>query len=255
MIRKSLWAIFLASLICSIAAGNPPDQIYYRDGAIESGRILDEHKGVYTFQSGQGGRTAPVPKEKIRFVLYGNGSASKDRLGLEALRRDFPESQLQSVRFLSAEAFGEGVLRAVRSAKKTIYMTTYSLSGAQSGRIGEIFDALGERASAGVKVYIISSAGAGTHAGVRIRALNSAEKLAATGVRVRFITSSKVQHKKLVIVDSATVFLGSSNLTLSGVSKNIEINVSVTAPEFASRAVADFRSLLRRAKAPDKISF
>ena len=106
-----------------------------------------------------------------------------------------------------------------------------------------------------MKVYIISSAGAGTHAGVRIRALNSAEKLAATGVRVRFITSSKVQHKKLVIVDSAIVFLGSSNLTLSGVSKNIEINVSVTAPEFASRAVADFRSLLRRAKAPDKISF
>jgi len=255
MSRARVLAIYFALLISAVAADQRPDRIYYRDGTIESGRVLDERKGIYTFQSGPGGRTAPVSKEKVRFVLYGNGTAAGDRLGLQALRREFPESGPQTVRFLTAQAFGDDVLRAVRAAKKTIYMTTYSLSDSRRGRIGEIFEALGERAGAGVKVYIVSPVGAGTHAGVRIRALNAAEKLAAAGIKVRFITRGKVQHKKLVIVDEAIVFLGSSNLTQSGVTKNIEMNVVVASPEFALRAVEDFRSLRRRARTPEKVAF
>jgi phosphatidylserine/phosphatidylglycerophosphate/cardiolipin synthase-like enzyme len=235
-------------LACGLGA--IADQVYFRDGTSEAGTVISEHNGVYTFQGRQRG-TYPLAKEKVRFVVYEDAATAVERLRLEDLLSRCADPVPAAVDILPAEAYAEAVLEAVRGARKYIYVMTYNLSGGQSGTLADLYQALQERAAAGVKVYIIVPGGSRAAAGVKIASQNYAEKLAASGIQVRFLRQAKVQHKKLIIVDTRKAFLGSSNLTAAALSDNVELNIATEQPAFVREAVADFRSMLRRAKAPD----
>jgi phosphatidylserine/phosphatidylglycerophosphate/cardiolipin synthase-like enzyme len=131
-----------------------PDRIFFRDGSSKQGRVVADTNGVYTFAEA-GGPTVPVRRNTVRFVVYGDEKTVKERLGIDAFQAQCTDTD---IRILPAESFGAEILQQVQSAKKFIYMTTYSLSGSESGRMGEIFEALKERAQAGVKVYLIAPA-------------------------------------------------------------------------------------------------
>lgn len=231
------------------------DRLVLRDGSVRRGSILSDVGESYTLRDAVTRSTEPVRKNTVRFAIYGEGVDVGERLGLDGLRGRVADGAPRAIRVLPAEAFGREIIEAARAAKKYIYVATYNLSGVERGGTREFFDVLEERARAGVKVYVLVSAGSRTAAGVKIRVLNTAEALADSGVQVRFITGSKVMHKKLVIVDTRLAFVGSSNLTGAGVGGNIELSIATEAPGFVAEAVEDFRSMIRRAKPPHKVTF
>jgi phosphatidylserine/phosphatidylglycerophosphate/cardiolipin synthase-like enzyme len=243
----------LAWLVALSAAAQELDRMYFRDGSMQAGKVLSEDRGIYMFRAGNGGGSAPIGKERVRFVIY--GEAAEDRLGLVEARAHCTAATPVPVQVLPARDFGREAVAAVRGATSYVYVMTYNLSGSQSGVIAEFYEALQERARDGVKVYVIAPGGSRAHAAVKIRSMNFAETLAASGVQVRFLTDTKVQHKKLLIVDNRRVFLGSSNLTSAAVGDNLELNVAVEEPAFVEEAVKDFRALRARAKAPHEVGF
>ena len=229
------------------------DRIYFRDGTTVTGRIVSDGGDRYVFSPADAWTTSTIAKERVRFVVYGDQEHISDRLGLDAFRSLCTDAAPTRIRFLPASVFGKEATEAIASAKESIYVMTYTLTGSTTGQIGRLYAALKERAESGAKVYLVAPSGARTHAGVRIRAMNAVEDLAASGVRVRFLDGTIVQHKKLIIIDKVTVFIGSSNLSSAGVSKNVEMNVRIDAPAFATEALEDVRSLLRRAKKPERV--
>jgi phosphatidylserine/phosphatidylglycerophosphate/cardiolipin synthase-like enzyme len=231
------------------------DRIIFLDGSSRDGRVLAENNGVYTFQPAGAASTTPLAKDRIRFVVYGEAETREHTMGLVGLREQCADRGPRPVRILTAEAFADRVLDAIRSATKSVYLTTYSLREGRSGVHAEIFNALEERARDGVRVYLLVPAGPRAGAGVRIRAINYAERLARSGIRARFLTGRKIQHRKVAIIDERRAFVGSSNLSRAGLTGNIEMNIETEAPEFCREALADLRSLLRRAKPPHEVTF
>jgi phosphatidylserine/phosphatidylglycerophosphate/cardiolipin synthase-like enzyme len=65
----------------------------------------------------------------------------------------------------------------------------------------------------------------------------------------------RVLHKKLIIIDQETVFLGSANLTLAGMYNNNELNVQITSRSFAEDCVADYREMLNLASERNELDF
>ena len=57
----------------------------------------------------------------------------------------------------------------------------------------------------------------------------------------------KVQHKKVVLVDNETVWLGSANLTLNAMAYNEEMSLRTRDRELVRLASADFDELKERA--------
>ncbi len=251
--HRATFVLFTAMAWCGgdPAFGEEPDRMYFRDGSMQAGKVLSEDRGIYMFRGDNG--SAPIGKERARFVIY--GEADDERLGLVEARAHCTEKSIVTVPVLPAKDFGREAVAAVRGAKSYIYVMTYNLSGSQSGVIAEFYEALQERARDGVKVYVIAPGGSRAHASVKISSMNFAETLSASGVQVRFLTDSKVQHKKLLIIDNRKVFVGSSNLTSAAVKDNLELNVVIEEPAFVAEAVKDFRALRARAKAPHEVGF
>jgi phosphatidylserine/phosphatidylglycerophosphate/cardiolipin synthase-like enzyme len=61
------------------------------------------------------------------------------------------------------------------------------------------------------------------------------------------VSERKAQHKKLLMVDGALVFLGSSNLTAAGTQHSEEMNLRVHSQAFARQVATDFKRLRVRA--------
>jgi phosphatidylserine/phosphatidylglycerophosphate/cardiolipin synthase-like enzyme len=64
---------------------------------------------------------------------------------------------------------------------------------------------------------------------------------------VLFMQDYKVQHKKVVLVDNETVWLGSANLTLNALAYNEEMSLRTSDREVARQAAADYAEMRKRA--------
>jgi len=105
-----------------------------------------------------------------------------------------------------------------------------------------------------VEVVFICEFSGGTRPSMRHATLNFADTLSRDHIQVLFVQGNKPMHKKMIIVDSRTVLLGSSNLTLAGTQYSNEINVRIRSERFARRAMADAERLRARAKPASQLN-
>lgn len=245
---KPFQNIMIAMLLASSTAGAAPDRIYLRDGQEFDGQILNEQRGHYVFQPTSS--TSPlqqIPKEAVKFVLYGNPDRAEQTLGLNRALQVGADDSDASATILPTEAFGQALTPTVQAATQSIWIAAYYISGNITGPIEEFYDTIRAKARAGVDVVLICEFSAGTRPAIRHATLNYAETLARDGVTVRFIQGYKTMHKKMIIVDEKTVLLGSANLTVAGTVGSNEMNVRINSPAFARKAADDFTRLREKA--------
>ena len=251
MMRCRSWyvCIFAIWLACELGTfrAQALDKLYLRDGTSLAGQIVSQNNDTYVF-SGSGFGTTPIAKSKVRFALYGDSKKASKTLGLNEVRKHISSPSQTTILVLPTEAFGREVNHAVRNAKQSIQLMTYRLGSGHSSSSREFFSLLKEKAKAKKKVTVIVPFGSQTHPEVKKASISYGQELAKVGIQVRYVQKRKVQHKKLILVDGKTVFVGSSNLTSAGMSKNAEMNVKITHPGFVKEAKKDFTSMLRMAK-------
>ena len=225
-----------------------PDRVYLRDGRELEGLILGEQREQYTFRANSSG-AAPqrIPKDAVKFVLYGDHAKAAQVLGLKQDSQMGPNASAASATILPTEAFGQALTPTVQAATQSIWIAACYISGNITGPIQEFYDTIREKARAGLDVVLVCEFSAGTQPAIRHATLNYADTLSQSGVTVLFIQEYKTMHKKMIIVDGKTVLLGSSNLTVAGTVGSDEMNVRVDSPDFARRAAADFARLREKA--------
>lgn len=239
------FAALLLALTTSLATS---DRVYLRDGQIMDGQVMGESRGQYAFRaSATTSSPQQIPKDAVKFVVYGDPAKARQVLGLDRAIRLGKDADMTSVTILPTEAFGRALGPAVQTATQSIWVTAYYLSGHLSGPIQEFYEGLRERARAGLDVVMICEFSTGTRPSVRHATLNFTEELSRDGITVLFIQGGKTMHKKMIIIDGKTVLLGSSNLTVAGTMGSNEMNVRVDSPAFARRAASDFARLRDRA--------
>ena len=54
----------------------------------------------------------------------------------------------------------------------------------------------------------------------------------------------RILHKKMILVDNQSAFLGSANLTMAGTLQSDEMNVEIRQPAFVTRMHKDFEILM-----------
>ena len=153
-----------------------------------------------------------------------------------------------SVVFLPTPAFGKDLVAGVAKAQRYIHVLAYNMQGDTASQMtGAFFNTLREKAAAGVEVVIILEFGPGTNPRTKNTVKNFASSLSQSGIQVLFMQDYKVQHKKVVLVDNETVWLGSANLTLNALAYNEEMSLRTSDREVARQAAADYAEMRKRA--------
>ncbi len=227
------------------------DKALLRDGSVLEGQIVMEQADRYQWRK-MDGSTVWLSKPEIKLIRRGLGVAPG--LGKSALS----STELvkpTTVVFLPSSAFGPDLVKGVKNAQKSIFITSYNTSEGLYGPLAEFQNILKQKAKEGVEVVLIAEFGPGTSAYLKRDVLDFASTLTADGIQVKFMQNYKVLHKKLVVVDGQTVWLGSSNLTMAGMGISNESNVRIQDPLVAGQAADDFRRLLEIAKPMSELNY
>jgi len=246
----SLRCIFFLFLLLSPLIGQAQtasfDLIRLRNGRELSGRIIQNTSSGYVLiPTGAPTQIKRIPREATAFVLYANPTQAAKLLGLDSAAKSLCKAPTPAeIRLLAAEPFGKALLEAVHSAKKSIWISAYYFSDSRSAPIKEFYITLREKADAGVKVIILAENSTASPPSMRRANVNFAAELSREGIHA-FLWSgtNKALHKKLIIVDSRLLLLGSSNLSLAGTYGSIEMNILTTAPYIVQPAIEDFQDL------------
>ncbi len=225
------------------------DRIFLRDGRLMAGQWMGSQSSrcQWRFSDGQ-----ILWMEKPAIQLLWREPQSGSENGLPRVAEAIPA--VKAV-FLPQSTFGLDLLEGVKKARKSIYIATYNLSEGQYGPLEEFYDVLRQKGQAGVEVVLVTEFGPGTSAFLKRSVLNFASTLATGDIQVRFMQDYKVMHKKLVVVDGETVWLGSANLTTAGLSISSEANVRIQDPAIASQVETDFHRLVRLAKPISELKY
>lgn len=113
----------------------------------------------------------------------------------------------------SAEAL---VLKVIESAKREVRVMAYSFTAAK------VVDALRQARHRGVEVYVIADRKANLSGEDRGRGRSALATLVNAGAQVRVIDAYPIHHDKVLIVDGATVQMGSYNYSASAARSNSE---------------------------------
>lgn len=113
----------------------------------------------------------------------------------------------------SAEAL---VLKVIDSARREIRLMAYSFTAAK------VVDALRQARHRGVEVYVIADRKANLSGEDRGRGRSALATLVNAGAQVRVIDAYAIHHDKVLIVDGATVQMGSYNYSASAARSNSE---------------------------------
>ncbi len=236
------WVIAVAQAV--------PDRIYLRDGRLLEGQVTSEQSAEYFFRDSASTTVQQrIPKDAVKFVVYADPAKAEQVLGLRQAARLVKDNDYASATILPTEAFGQTLGPVVQTATQSIWIAAYYLSGYIQGPIKVFYDTIRAKARSGLDVVMICEFSTGTRPSVKNATLNFATELSRDGVKVLFIRGSKTMHKKMIIIDSTTVLLGSSNLTVAGTMGSNEMNVRVVSLLFARRASIDFNKL-REASIP-----
>ena len=224
------------------------DEISLRNGTSLTGRVLMVQSSSYVFQDNAShGAPQNVPKTAVRYVLYADPTMAERAFGIRSALRH-AEGEASLVRLLPTRPFCQAILEAVQNAQTSIWVSAYYISGSSTSPIKDFYTALEDKARQGLEVIVISEYGPGTTARVREATYNFARTLEQSGVRVLFMSGYRILHKKMILVDNQSAFLGSANLTMAGTLQSDEMNVHIRQPAFIARVRKDFEKIMASAK-------
>ncbi len=254
--RRALNGSFLRVLLFFVVNIVCADQLYLRDDQVLDGKIARASTQGYIFINQTNGISQSIPREAVKFALYTDPKTATKNLDLEKWRKLCGTAgEAIPVEILPAKPFGQAILEAVKQAQTSIWITAYYISGSSTSPIKDFYDVLRIKAEAGLDVCVITEFGPRTSLQLRGATMNFAETLTTSGVHVRYLQESQVLHKKLIIIDGKTVFLGSSNLTWAGVGNSNEMNAKITDAVFAQEVVQNVAVLWKAAKEQDELKF
>ena len=175
----------------------------------------------------------------INFALSGRaGAAGKGKLP--------PFFQSCSLTILENRDYFPALKDAIDRAKKEITLSYYHFKtkGPPGNYPNVILTSLMDAAKRGVKVTILleQSRDDTESTGKDNRATMG--KLRKAGIRVYLDTPEKTTHTKMAVVDGKYTFIGSHNLTQSGLKYNNEISVLIDSPQAAAEASDYIKSLI-----------
>jgi phosphatidylserine/phosphatidylglycerophosphate/cardiolipin synthase-like enzyme len=225
------------------------DRLLLRNGGLLSGQWMGGQPSRHQWR---------LPDGQIRWIDKTTVALLwRDSPGAAQTRRlaDASSAPMSKTVFLPQSTFGSDLLQGVKNARMSILVATYNMSEGLYGLLGEFYDVLRQKAQEGVEVVFVTEFGPGTSAFLKRSVLNFASTLATGGIQVRFMQQYKVMHKKLVVVDGETVWMGSANLTTAGLSVSNEANVRVQDPEVARLAEEDVRRLIPLAKTLSELKY
>jgi len=173
------------------------------------------------------------------FALSGQaGAAGKGKLP--------PSFQGCSVTILENRDYFPALKDAIDRANKEITLSYYHFKtkGPPGNYPNVILTSLMDAAKRGVKVTILleQSRDDTESTGKDNRATMG--KLRKAGIRVYLDTPEKTTHTKMAVVDGKYTFIGSHNLTQSGLKYNNEISVLIDSPQAAAEASDYIKSLI-----------
>ncbi|MGI6599051.1 MAG: phospholipase D-like domain-containing protein [Kiritimatiellia bacterium] len=226
----------------------PPDRILLRhEREWIKGRLVAETRQGYQFID-ERGMMRVVPREAVALLDWADPAKGAAFAELDKMRSWAGLKESASVVFLPTPAFGKDLVAGVAKAQRYIHVLAYNMQGDTASQMtGAFFNTLREKAAAGVEVVIILEFGPGTNPRTKNTVKNFASSLSQSGIQVLFMQDYKVQHKKVVLVDNETVWLGSANLTLNALAYNEEMSLRTSDREVARQAAADYAEMRKRA--------
>lgn len=226
------------------------DEIYLRDGNCVTGAVLALQRENYVVKSDPPAGMQMIPKKAVMFIQYDNPAK-----GAEILKIRPPSArEMAPVELLPTREYGLAVLEAVKQAEKSIWITAYYISGSKGSPVKDFYETLMEKARNGVEVVIIGEYGAGTSTRIRDATFNFCRQLEAEGVKIHLLKERRILHKKMVVIDGQTAYIGSSNLTLAGVYHNDELNLMTQYTPFVDFVKKDMERLRVRTVPPDELN-
>ena len=249
---KATMIALIAGMTVSIPqvahAQAPKDRILLRhEREWLKGSMVAETRQGYQFID-ETGAMRVVPKEQVAMVDWANPAKGVAFAELDKMRAWAGLKESTTVVFLPTPAFGKDLVAGVAKAKKSIHVLAFNAQGDTASKMtGEFFNVLRAKAAEGVEVVLILEFGSGTNPRAKNLVKNFGEKLALSDIQVLYMQEYKVQHKKVVLVDDVTVWLGSANLTLNAMVYNEEMSLRTSDKETVRRAAADFDGLRKKA--------
>ncbi|MDO8723813.1 MAG: phospholipase D-like domain-containing protein [Syntrophales bacterium] len=174
----------------------------------------------------------------LNFALSGQaGAAGKGKLP--------PSFQGCSVTILENRDYFPALKDAIDRANKEITLSSYHFKtkGPPGNYPNVILTSLMDAAKRGVKVTILleQSRDDTENTGDNRETMG---KLRKAGLIVYLDTPEKTTHTKMAVVDGKYTFIGSHNLTQSGLQYNNEISVLIDSPQAAAEASDYIKSLI-----------
>jgi phosphatidylserine/phosphatidylglycerophosphate/cardiolipin synthase-like enzyme len=251
-----IWGIVTFCLFVFIAPLQAQDVIHLRNGGALRGNIVSETDEGYRVALGSGGSMTNLSRHAVAYVIYESSQKARRFLALSEMPQTFGAREQATIHFLPPEAFGEAILREAKNAKERVWILAYYISGASRSIIADFYGSLMEGASKrNLDVRVIAEFSSSTAKPIRHATLEFSKDLQAKSVKVTFMQERRTLHKKILLLDRDKVFLGSSNLTMAGVSMNDDFNVLVESPAFAEAVARDFLRLSKRAKPSAELKY
>jgi len=243
----------LISLPPAVAAVES-DILLLRSGDQIEGQFIRQHQGFIQFRDKQG-VAKRLPLRDIKLLRFGDADRASTWNNTESLRRRLRLKEQNSVRILPTETLAPDVIHGIRNAKESIQILSYNMRGSSQPPVGEFYKLLCEKATAGLDVTIVLEFGSGTSKRIRDRVMQFGEYLRTSGVKVLYLQEYKIMHKKVIIVDDKTVWLGSANLTSAAMTSNEEMNIRTSAPKVVAQAIEDFAAMCEKALPAEKLKY
>lgn len=175
----------------------------------------------------------------LNFALSGQaGAAGKGKLP--------PSFQGCSVTILENRDYFPALKDAIDRANKEIALSYYHFKtkGPPSNYPNVILTSLMDAAKRGVKVTILLEQGRDDTENTGKDNRETMGKLRKAGLIVYLDAPKKTTHTKMSVVDGKYTFIGSHNLTQSGLKYNNEISVLIDSPQAAAEASDYIKSLI-----------
>lgn len=249
---KSAWMAYVWACAWALPfaaqAQAAQDRILLReDRTWIKGHLVAETRQGYQFIDEKGSMRM-VPKEEVALLDLADSTKGAAFAELDKIRSWADMKESSPVVFLPTPVFGKDLVAGVAKARESIHVLAFNAQGDTASQMtGEFFNTLRAKAAEGVEVVLILEFGSGTNPRTKNLVKNFGESLALSNIQVLYMQEYKVQHKKVVLVDDGTVWLGSANLTLNALAYNEEMSLRTSDREMVRQAAADFEELRKRA--------